>query len=90
MPRNKITDLRNHLFETLERLKDEESPMDIDRAHAICAVVQAIIGSAKVEVEMVRAVSGRSGSEFFAVEPETRELPAIVPRQIASGGKSGG
>ena len=29
--KNKIDDLRNHLFATLEALQDKENPMDIDR-----------------------------------------------------------
>lgn len=33
MPRNKIDDLRNHLFEAMEMLKDKE--MDIDTAKAM-------------------------------------------------------
>ena len=33
MAKNKIIDLRNHLFETIERLKDGD--MEIDKARAI-------------------------------------------------------
>jgi len=73
MAKNKMSDLRNHLFETLEALKDEESPMDVARAKAISQVAQTIIDSAKVEVSMLKLVDGRSGSEFFeTVEPEER------------------
>ena len=36
MPKNKIQDLRNHLFETLEMLKDGD--MDVSRASAIADV----------------------------------------------------
>jgi hypothetical protein len=47
MPKNKMSDLRDHLFETLEALKDEEKPMDIDRANAVCQVASQLIESAK-------------------------------------------
>jgi hypothetical protein len=53
--KNGITDLRNHLFETLEALKDEEKPMDVARANAISAVAGKIIDSAKVEVAFLKA-----------------------------------
>ena len=50
MPKNKIEDLRNHLFATLEALQDEENPMDIERAKAISDVAQVIVNSAKIEL----------------------------------------
>lgn len=77
--RNKMTDLRNHLFETLEALKDEEKPMDLKRAHAISEVAQTIIESAKVEVEFLNVMNVDSGSEFFETPEEIgmrRKLPA--------------
>ncbi len=46
MARNKMGDLRNHLFETLEALKDEEKPMDLERAKAISEIAQTIINQA--------------------------------------------
>ena len=79
MAKNKLSDLRNHLFETLEALKDTDHPMDIERALAVSEVAQVIINSAKVEVEMVKAVSASSvGSSFFDITEETRKLPALL------------
>ncbi|MGP0074878.1 MAG: hypothetical protein ACLPWF_23455 [Bryobacteraceae bacterium] len=75
MPNNKITDLRNHLFETIEALKDPDKPMDIQRAKAISEIAQTIINSAKVEVEMVNAIGGMSGTGFFNLPEESRALP---------------
>lgn len=51
--KNKIEDLRNHLFATIENLMDEEKPMDIERAKAVSDVAQVIINSAKVEVDFI-------------------------------------
>lgn len=65
MPKNKIEDLRNHLFETLERLKDGD--MEIDRAKAIAEVSSAIIDTAKVEIAFLREVGG-TGSDFIPIE----------------------
>lgn len=55
MARNKISDLRDHLFATLEGLRDEEQPMDIARAEAVARVAAQIIETAKVEVAFIRA-----------------------------------
>ena len=63
--KNKIEDLRNHLFAALEGLSDQDNPMEIDRAKAISDVAQTIINSAKVEVEYLRVAGGRV-SEFLA------------------------
>lgn len=55
MPKkNKIDDLRDHLFETLEALRDEEKPMDLDRAKAVTDVAKVIVESAKVEVAFLK------------------------------------
>lgn len=62
--KNKIEDLRNHLFVTIEALLDEEKPMDIDRAKAIADVAQVMINSAKVEVDFIRTTGG-IGSGFI-------------------------
>ena len=69
--KNKIEDLRNHLFAALEALGDKENPMEIERAHAIADVAQTIINSAKVEVDYMKIAGGRS-SEFLGLpEGET-------------------
>lgn len=52
--KNKIEDLRNHLFATLEALQDKDNPMDIDRARAVAEVAGVIVDSAKVEVDYVK------------------------------------
>jgi hypothetical protein len=64
---NKIEDLRNHLFATLEALRDEEKPMDLARAREIANVARVIVDSAKVEVEFLN-VTGSVGTEFFPLE----------------------
>lgn len=62
--KNKIEDLRNHLFVAIEALLDEDKPMDIDRARAVADVAQVMINSAKVEVEFMK-VTGGTGSGFI-------------------------
>ena len=62
--KNKIEDLRNHLFATIEALLDEDKLMDIDRAKAVADVAQVMINSAKVEVEFMKTTGG-TGSGFI-------------------------
>lgn len=71
---NKMSDLRDHLFETLQALKDKDKPMDLERAKAVAEIGQTIINSAKVEVDYLK-VTGQgqhTRSEFFPVD---RMLP---------------
>lgn len=79
--KNKLTDLRNHLFVTLEALQDPEKPMDLDRARVVSDVAQTIINSAKVEVDLLKTLGDGavSRSEFFG---GVEVLPAPKPRQI--------
>jgi hypothetical protein len=65
MAKNRMSDLRDHLFETLEALKDRENPMDIDRAKAVCQVAQTLIDSARVEVKAMEVVGQELNAEFF-------------------------
>ena len=63
--KNKIEDLRNHLFATIEQLLDEDKPMDVKRAQAIANVSSAIIHSAKVEIDYLKLSGGGKGSGFM-------------------------
>jgi len=72
--KNKIENLRDHLFATLEELQDKEAPMEISRAKVIADVAQTIINSAKVEVDFMRA-TGSKGTGFIP-DSERPALPA--------------
>jgi hypothetical protein len=79
MPKNKISDLRDHLFGVLESLTDATSPMDIDRAKAVAEVAQTIINSAKVEVEMAKVTDRITNTGFFQLAehlPITKQIEA--------------
>lgn len=56
MANNRMSDLRNHLFEVIERLKDpeEETKMDIETAQAITNAANSIIGSVKAENDFLK------------------------------------
>jgi hypothetical protein len=68
MPKNKIDDLRNHLFETLEALTDDEKPMDLDRAKAVAEVAKVIVESAKVEVSFLKVTGALRSSDFLPTD----------------------
>lgn len=60
MARNKINDLRDHLFAALERLDNdeltaEELQKEIEKAEAISGLGNVIINSAKIEVDFMKA-----------------------------------
>jgi hypothetical protein len=76
--KNQMSDLREHLFNTLEALSDKEKPMAIERAAAICDVAQVLVNTAKVEVQYLGVVGQQGISDFFpaAEEHRKRALPA--------------
>lgn len=73
MPKNKIEDLRNHLFETIEMLK--EGDLEIEKAKAISEVAQVIINSAKVEVQFLKEMGSNKHTNFF-LDERTRNIEA--------------
>jgi len=60
MARNKLSDLRDHMFAALERLDDEEMTTEqikneIEKAKSIAMVGSVIINSAKIEIDYLKA-----------------------------------
>ena len=66
MAKDKIQDLRHHLFETIEMLKDGD--IEIDKAKAISEVAQVIINSAKVEVQFLKEMGTNRHTGFIQLE----------------------
>lgn len=89
--KNKIEDLRNHLFATLEDLRDKEKPMEIERAKAISDVAQTIINSAKVEVDFMKMRGDHIKGSGFIPEEKLIEAPREpgAPRLVAGKSQSG-
>ena len=84
--KNKIEDLRDHLFATIEALLDDEDPMDLDRAKAVKDVAQVVINSAKVEVDFLKATNAVEGSGFIPYEPRKPNMKGL-PDLTGAGGK---
>lgn len=77
MAGRKIEDLREHLFSTLEGLRDKDNPMDIERAKAIAEVAREITASAKMEVDHMK-IAGGKGSGFIPIEEQKPGTPRLV------------
>lgn len=68
--KNKVEDLRNHLFAQIERLGDESLKgealeREISRAKAINGVAAQLIDSARVEVDYLKATHQTKGTDFL-------------------------
>jgi hypothetical protein len=87
MMKNKMADLRNHLFETLEALKDDDKPMEIERARAICGVAKQLIDTARVEVDFVRA-AGETLGQTMEIDTEFFGGRQALPPAPANGGRA--
>ncbi|HRO75767.1 MAG TPA: hypothetical protein PLP27_06445 [Crocinitomicaceae bacterium] len=75
MARNKMEDLRNHLFAALERLNDEDinpekMKAEMQRAKSIAELSTALVETAKVEIEFIRAIEadGSSSALFQGID----------------------
>lgn len=71
MARNKMEDLRNHLFAALERLNDEELTSEqveseVKKAKAISGLSNALIETAKLEINFMQETQQmRPGSSLL-------------------------
>ena len=84
MPKNRLSDLRDHLFETLEALKDPDKPMEIARAKAIAGVAQTIINSATVEMKAMNAINA-DASTCFDGKPALPAAKKQLSRGVVNG-----
>lgn len=73
--KNKMEDLRNHLFAALEGLADQDKPMELDRARAISEVAKTLIDTARVEVDMLKVTGAIKGTGFIPVDAAVPALP---------------
>lgn len=81
MPRNKIGDLRNHLFAALERLNDEsltgeQLNDELKKSEAIANIGKVLVESAKVEVKYIQVVNG-DNCDFIpgTIDDNRKQLP---------------
>lgn len=81
--KNSIVDLRNHLFEVIERLKDPDpkTPMDCETAEAICLAAKRLIETAEVEVKFRTMLGKQQEASDFLGLSEARNLKQIGTAQ---------
>lgn len=71
MPKkNRIEDLRDHLFEVLEGLKDPDCPMDLERAKVAAQIAGVIVDSARVEVKFLQVTGALKSTGFLPTEDD--------------------
>lgn len=76
--KNKLPDLRDHLFEVIERLKDGD--IDVQTAMAINSACQTLVASAKVEVDYVKN-TGRMNDHVDFIEGNPAPQPMRLVKQ---------
>lgn len=69
-----ITQLRQHLMDTLTSLRDRENPMEPDRARAVAQVAGILVDTARVEVDYIKA-TGSDRSDFLEMPQTAPTLP---------------
>jgi hypothetical protein len=80
MARNKISDLRDHLFAALERIDNDDLTSDqisqeVSKAKAIASIGSVLINSAKVEMEYIKATGKLdTASELFKSINDPKQL----------------
>jgi len=77
-----ITDLRDHLFDTIEALRDPKNPMEIERANAISHAAQVVVNTAKVECAYLDVVGGVGTG--FVPEEEPKIESTAKPKQLGN------
>lgn len=74
--KNKLPDLRDHLFEAIEMLKAGD--IEIDKAQAINSLAQTLVASAKVEVDYVKNVGGMNDRiDFIEGNPAPQQMRLV-------------
>lgn len=86
---NTISDLRKHLFDAIQGVRD--GSMDTDKAKTVAELAKVVVDSAKVEVDFMK-VRGESkgGTGFVPDEPAKIAEPGqprLVKGQAQSGSK---
>ncbi|MFO0414922.1 MAG: hypothetical protein ACK52I_22335 [Pseudomonadota bacterium] len=84
--KNKIEDLKNHLFAQLERLSEDEdmkNPIKLERelkrAKAISEVSQVLVSAAKAEIDFIKTTGKVNDTIFMRIDKantNTKSLPS--------------
>lgn len=87
--RNKLIDLRDHLFEQLERLESAENlDQEIRRAQAMAKVAVQIVNSVKVQLDFINTLGQDRIPALAEQTKEFFQVPA-APKGLATGKELG-
>lgn len=73
--RNKMTDVRNLLIQTMEEMLDPETTIDVEKAKVVSQLGNVLVKSAKVEVDYLKAIgsNGEVTTGFMGTD-ESKQL----------------
>ena len=77
---NDITKLRQHLFDAIAGVKD--GTLDLDKARAINELGKTLTGTAKVEVDYLRASGGGESTFIDSAAGADNLPPGITGRTV--------
>lgn len=66
--KNKLSDLRDHLFAQLEAVReadDDSLAKEVQRAQSVSDISRVLIESAKVEIDYFRHIGGENSASTF-------------------------
>jgi hypothetical protein len=77
MMKNTLTDLNNYLFETLEKLIDDEATeeqmqREITRSHAVTSVAETIIKNSELALKTMKHLNE------YGIETPRKSLPPML------------
>ncbi|WP_047537330.1 hypothetical protein [Pseudomonas sp. 11/12A] len=82
--KNKLSDLRDHLFAQLEAVREApegELEKEVRRAQSVSDISRVLIESAKVEIDYFRHIGGENSASSFI-----ESKPALPPAKGAARG----
>jgi DNA-binding transcriptional regulator LsrR (DeoR family) len=80
--KNKISDLRDYLFEGMERLLDDNDKFGASEGVALAQMGKAIVDSAKAEIQAVKMMGGNKPLEFIGQTDFTPEPKQLTPKEF--------
>lgn len=78
MPRNKMTDVRDHMIAAMENLLDDTLEFDVEKAKAIASLGNVLVKSAKVELDYLKAVNGTDDMSTGFMNLEKEDKPKEI------------
>jgi len=85
MSGNTISDLRKHLFDAIQGVRD--GTMDVDKAKTVAELSKVVVESAKVEVDFMKAGGLVEGTGFIPEKVPAPGQPRLVKGSAQSGSR---